>query len=770
MGFSLLSDVAAIFGVALILVASAAAVGSSWMAVLLGNEERRGLAPAIGLGILLVLASLVTAVTHSMLAVAIGLAVVIVVSLVELSWRRRSVLRDVPAALGVTALALALSGLPFLASGRVGLLGVGVNNDMAAHTYWSLHLLERGALPPEASGNGYPTAPHVLVSALMRLTGVAGPELVWMALLVATQLTLAIAAWSTLPKTRWWLRIPAGALVPFAYLNAAYLAQSAYKEPLAALFVVLAALVVTGRGSLGGRSATFVLTCLAIFGSVGLAGLAWPFGMLGFLALATLVARRTWRRALPRSKRQWVIVVVCMLALAAAIAALAPTLLAQYRTLRALPHEGGNVPTFLPTLEVFGIWLSSDFRVAPANVLRAGALAGAAALLFAWSSYRLVARREFGLVAAAAAALVIHEAASQFQSAYWVAKLLAIAAPVIVLVIVRGLLLEDDATRRSILASRVATVAFMALAFVSTAQVLASATVQGLERTHDLAPIRAKVGSSSTLFLGQDHFARTKLRTLTSSNAFPYSYANAQQIDGVEGKPIALGSLVDFDSIASDSLDRFRFVVAPRSAYASAPPPNWRRVERTRWYDLFERDGTTPERATVDDPDQFLGRLDCAADDDRASWTSALVRPEPRLVRASGWTHRNGATPVVYGTTIVIGPGDTISRSITLPDVDGPWELSMQYQSTVALEVRVDGDEWSVPAEPDTMGQRWRVGTVEGDGRMTLRIHAQSRELGIGAKGATIGQVWLTPTAPGELVPYRRACGREVDWLIAANS
>jgi len=80
--------------------------------------------------------------------------------------------------------------------------------------------------------------------------------------------------------------------------------------------------------------------------------------------------------------------------------------------------------------------------------------------------------------------------------------------------------------------------------------------------------------------------------------AFPYAYVGASQVQ-LQTRPTKAWEITrpyDFDSVAPGYLDGFRFAVAPRSAYRSAAPPNWRLIRQLRSYDVWEREGPTAPR------------------------------------------------------------------------------------------------------------------------------------------------------------------------------
>src|SRR4029077_4714226 len=100
-------------------------------------------------------------------------------------------------------------------------------------------------------------------------------------------------------------------------------------------------------------------------------------------------------------------------------------------------------------------------------------------------------------------------------------------------------------------------------------------------------------------------------------------------------KPWAIQRPFDFDSVVPDQLDRFRFVVATRSPYASSPPPNWHRVRTTRSFDVYERDGPTPPRSVLNEVGMPGLALDCSTEPGatmRGQPGVAAVREAPVLI------------------------------------------------------------------------------------------------------------------------------------------
>jgi hypothetical protein len=125
--------------VAIVCVASVT-VGQAILA-LGGRRELSWLSAPVGLAALLVVAGIAVRLPGHVTAVAVALPVVVVCSILGL-WAR-GVGRLRLGALAPALVALLFASLPFIAAGRVGILGVGlVNDDMASHLLLSSWLTE----------------------------------------------------------------------------------------------------------------------------------------------------------------------------------------------------------------------------------------------------------------------------------------------------------------------------------------------------------------------------------------------------------------------------------------------------------------------------------------------------------------------------------------------------------------------------------------------------------------------------------------------------
>src|SRR5258706_311422 len=136
-----------------------------------GRERWAWWAPGVGFAALLVLGGiLVRAPGHSK-AAGLGIALATLAALASRP-TRDAVRSALPDALPVAGFSLLMAILPFLVSGRAGIIGSGINNDSGAHlgtAWWLQH--GRGPAPVGALGGalafvGYPLGPHGIIDAI----------------------------------------------------------------------------------------------------------------------------------------------------------------------------------------------------------------------------------------------------------------------------------------------------------------------------------------------------------------------------------------------------------------------------------------------------------------------------------------------------------------------------------------------------------------------------------------------------------------------------
>ncbi len=729
---------------------------------------------AVGLALLLVTAGIAIRLPGHATAVAVAIALIVAVSTIFLLVSRPTNLAGLAGALPTMLVALAVASIPFVVAGRVGILGVGlVNDDMASHLLLASWLDQRFVPEPVLIDQGYPLGPHALVAGLAKVLG-TDPVRSFAGLTLAIPALTALVAFGALDRLRPLARTLAAVATALPYLIVAYLAQEAFKEPILALFVLAFALLLAQVRSAREAAALGILA----------AGVAYVYSFPGLVWLAGTVV--VWgtielvRRPQPRITGALVrrAALAAAVALGVALALVAPDIgrLVDFADFRALDpsraNEGGlgNLRGHLSPLQGLGVWPTSEFRLSagsgglPAIAFYAGAALGALALCLGLP--RWIRRHGPAVPAALLTALVVYVGARALGTVYTSAKALAIAAPLVTLVALGGLL-DGRPVARTRLAIAAALLAGIGL---SSFLVLRQAPVAPTDHASELARIRPIVEGEKVLFLGRDNFVLYELRgsrPFTHVRNFydPYFVKPNFELSNV-------GSKFDFDSVTASTLARFPYVVTTRASYASGPPLGYEAVEVTDSYILWRQMKSPQGREPMEPGATPTAELDCRGGRP-SSGLVAFAAQAPVRAEAGGWSP---------AATIESGAPATIT--IDLPP--GLWSLSLQYDATRPVTLTAPGLEAELPGNLDYRGVApfWPAGMLESDGgpvEVTATVESPplaGRLLGttsvahLGTLGATAARpayvhgVKAPQPGSGErLAPARFACSRQVDWV-----
>ncbi len=770
--------------VAVLIVASVAA-GQAVLS-LCGRREFSWLAGPVGLAAILVVSGIAIKLPGHGTAVAIALAVLLLGSVVVLALLGGApgFRRALPMGLGAALIAVAVASIPFIVNGRVGILGVGlVNDDMASHLLIADWLNTRVGQMPGLVHGGYPVGPHSLATGLSEGLGTGLIE-AFAGITLAIPALTALLAVEALRDLRPLPRILAAALVALPYLAAAYLAQGAFKEPIEALFLLAFAFLLPGATTVRRGLPLAVIAAGAVY-AYSFPGLFWLLGAAAIYVLVALI--RGTRPAVPMRGTRPAIPWAGAAVVGVLVLLIAPELgrIVDFTDFRAFSNSTissglGNLRHQLSPLEALGIWPASDFRLSasaasvPAPAFYLGALVAAVAL--AAGLPRWIRRHGEAVPAALAAAIVIYLGAVVFGTVYTSAKALAIAAPLITLISLGGLLGRERSQHDSQpeggaplwrLGLALALAAGIAL---SSFGVLRQAPVAPQDHANQLAELRPVVHGRKVLFLGRDNFIAYELR-----GSRPFTAVRNYYDPNYVRPNLRLNDVFrkfDFDSVTPATLGRFPFVITTRAAYASGPPPAFEPLRETSDFVLWKRTGPVRERRTLAEGDRPGEPLDCSSSHGR------------RLSRGGGTATVFTAPPVIGGTwspSPTVESGSVASQVLTLPR--GRWLISIQYDSTRGLRIRAPGMDATLPGNLDYRGSVpfYAAGqlTVRRRGPVRFTVSVERPPLAgrlLGAYAvAHLGTIAASPAGdrpygpiPGQgerRIPLRRACDRYLDWF-----
>jgi hypothetical protein len=808
-----------------LIVAASLLLGSAIMAIA-GLPRHSASVPATGISALLVICGIAVKLPGHAVTAAVAVGVALTGCFVVFG-RARAPAGSVRIGAIVVVIGAALvAAIPFATSGRVGILGQGlVNDDMASHLLFTEWISSHAGPTPDLIKDGYPLGPHAIVAATAKVSGASLIE-GFAGLTGAIAVLLGLTAYGGLRGVGGWLRVPAAVLTSGAYLAAAYLAQGAFKEPLLALALLGFALALPAvlpawsRTSLNTRyrreSGTFgagaaiplgVIAAGTIY-NYSFPGLAWLLGAAVIWML--LIAWRERDRAISgwaglrlgerlRGARSAI-----ALGIAIPVICALPEIfrLASFSNFEAFNPSGtgptvgfGNLRQPLNPLEAFGIWPSGEFRITPANSTTpeiAFYLGGLLALAaFGWGLGRALSRRESALPSALLAATLVYLGALALGTPYTQAKCLAIGAPLIMLIALRGLLSADaiEGEEEAVperggaawwpprvvrplapLAVPLLTVAFAAAAAFSSLLPLRQAAVGPDYHLQEMLQMRPIVDGDDVLFLGRDNFVSWEL--IGSEVYAPIT--NHYDVEEVPAlyRATDLNAKFDWDNVPPPVMNRFDWVITTSAAMQSEAPAVFTPRLRTHDFILWHRDHPVGQRRTLFEPINPGAPLDCTDPG------------ESKLRKVDGTATAFTVQPVV-GRVWHPSPELTQSKPAQqrLYLTPGRWDLSIQYASTQALRVTATGGGLVSPFSASLRtnllfrgpSPYYPVGslTVKRPGGVVFDVSIDDpplvgRVLGTDSKAYLTGIAATRADPPRQSVPLRDACGRYIDWYEVA--
>jgi hypothetical protein len=759
---------------ALVILLASLVVGRALL-LLLGRRRASFLEGAVGISVLVLVCTIAIRLPGEEATSLAACGLLVAGSLIYLVIRPESILGPaVGTALPVALLAGFLASVPFIASGQIGIPGVGLNNDMAMHLVDTEYLLDQSRPEPQAIVNGYPMGPHSLVATVVTLLGTE-PLPGWLGLLVAAPVLTAIASLAVLSELPAGRRILAAALVSVAYLSASVLGIAGFKELLAGMFLIAFALGLREiERSSNGRVAILIALALisaAMVPVYSFPGLAWLGITAGLWALAHLVHARMEegpggasalvRRSLPiAGPAIAILVLVGLTQLPKAID------FAQSGAIGTVAATASKLRYAVSPFETLGVWPSGNWLLSTTDLSSAWifaviGVAGALVGLVWW-----VRKRDFAVPAALASGIAVYVYVrwgrelhgAEGGGLYIQMKAVVVPASLVMLMVLRALFAPGGGWLK-----RGFTVVFVALAAYSSFLALRDIVVAPDHRFHELAEFRDEIAGQQALSLTSDRFADYGLRPAeVSSPAF-----NAEiRVPSHGGKAQRLP--IDFDTPPTEVLNQFSYAVTTSAVYQSHAPPNWTMLDSTESYNLWQRMGITPQIGILAEEARPGRIFRC----ERPKFASVLRRggeaftwPRPVIAKRLYWEPSNE-----------LAPGEEASQRIELPP--GDWQLSLQYASPVTgIEVRAPGldaelpagVEAAIPFRPD-QGPYWPVGEIAGGSALSLTVRADDvpslqKVLGVDAP-AVIGNLTAVRADGFRTLPTAAACGLYVDHII----
>lgn len=738
---------------------------------LAGAREWNWLAPAVGLSVVMLIATPMNDVPGRAVTGAIVVGIVSVAAIVWCGMARehRPPLAGIVAALPIGLLVL----IPFFAIGDAGILGVSMDNDMGAHMFFSETYLSAAAQNIETTlVDVYPLGPHGMVALISEGFGIRVDHAFtgWsMALPV-------INGWTALALLRrggWLRQAVVATLVGLPFLITAYYAEGSFKEIVQAGLVLAVVVVFSGRGPALGRG-RWVPLALLVAGTVSvysITGVVWAVAFTAIWLAGTAVAR------VLRSGREgiWEEVKAGLPAVGIGAAVLVASLLPQAVRIGRFIAEnsGGNgiiVPKDnlgnhvapLPIWEALGVWNNPDFRLPATPAFEGGMWAAFVLVLVLFGSWWLLRRGRWMLPLAAVGSLLIWHASKDSQSPYVVAKALVIVSPILMAIAVLPLVEQwpDRFPRRlgdwfravpgQPLAWGVAVVLVAVLGYKvlhSNVEALRFTPVGASDHVDELRELRPLLDDEPTLYLGNDEFVRWALAGVPVDSAI---FGAASDVPLRPGKQWENGEAFDFDVVDAETLNQHRYVITTNDAAASEPPPQMQPVQSTENFTLWRRDGQVGQRSILAEGGSAGAVLDCDSERGREVLSGggvAAVRPRPVEVKGT-----------------LLPP--SWEQSLQLPLAPGRWDLSSSYVSRLPVEVAAPGLSTTLPANLDRPGPRWPVGriVVSGDGPTVVTFAVGDPLFAPHIPVADVGTLVATRVAPERIVPVAEACGLYVDW------
>jgi hypothetical protein len=675
----------------------------------------------VGFAALLTLAQLITA-RGDTARLALPLIGLLALAGIASGHRRVRALRPDPWLVGVAVAVFAVFAAPILASGTPTFAGYlalpDTGHQLALAELYAHHGPDWFALDDSATRegvtpyviSGYPIAGQATLGVTAPLGG--GLDVAWLyqpLLTFAALITgLALASIARpLFAQRW--RV---ALVAFVAAQPALLIgfalQGSIKEltGVAVLLTVIAVVTAALRERRPARSLLVLAPAVgAALGTIGVAAAV-------YLALPAVVAAAVWGTRAVRAGRgrelAWIAVTA---AVAVGLAWPALRMLETQFTVQSGTLDDGASPAFradlgnlaapLDTAQALGVWLVGDYRY---RTLTSGTLqdvelwlAGALAVLgLAWA----VRRRAWGPLLLFAATALPSVYLLQRGNSYADAKVLTLASPAILLLVILGAASLWKGRWRALSALAMAGV-LVAVGW-SSALAYHDVSLAPYDRLQEMRQLGERLDGRGPVLVGEydehgKHFLSgvpPYIEPETNHDYRPGRFGDRRRRPSVK-------TPLDLDDLELDYVEKVPYIILRRGPMASRPPANFRRVWTGNYYELWQR--TREPRVLRHEP---LGRdiLTPAGTVSEARARSVARRARRRGARIA-FTER-ARPPIFYvsrvprpqrwggfgdfpDALVSDGPG-RVDAPVTVPRA-GDYHVWIEGSFARRLTIRVDG-------------------------------------------------------------------------------
>jgi hypothetical protein len=431
--------------------------------------------------------------------------------------------------------------------------------------------------------------------------------------------------------------------------------------------------------------------------------------------------------------------------------------------------------------QVSGVWLAGEYRTPvipePASTLT---LLATIVILFGAIPAALwgLRRREIAPLLLLGTMGLVLAVVYPRVSPYAQGKLLAIASPAVLLVVLAGLAAVRG---RFAWPATVLAVALAAAVLASDLLAYSRDHVAPTARMNAISQVGARLRGQG-LVLWNEFEEYAKYFGKEARLDVPFEALTPQQVL-LRNPRYFYGHFFDLDQELLGFVEDWPLIVTRRSPSASRPPANYARVYENDYYVAWRRAPAPkvlrhlPEQRTYSSTDVVRCRQLAALVRGVPSGSRLAVAVPPRLGwfeplyskdRSFGW----GIDPQQRGAVVTNTAGHA-TGAVTVPAA-GTYRVWAQGDFPAPLHIEVDGHEVGQVSGSDTPGQWSLVASVRlGAGRHVLRAlrPAGRRHLGPGEFGSgLLGAVALQ--APGQerlaTVPlgrWRSLCGTEADWV-----